>query len=223
MNHSSGTRESRCRTDSADLDAIGGRGLFHDLEHGMTAVRYLVEAVGADPALSGRSAQRLVSAAWELDRLLDMVDGWLTGTPDAGTARPVPLRPLAERLAATTAERGTEVTVAPGPDVALAVDPALAWRVLSNVVDNAARSAGPHGHVRVSVHRVPGTGEVVVGVTDDGPGFGRAPDGLVCLGLRVVTSLLASCGGQLTLRDGAGDGTTVELAFPERLVVEVWR
>lgn len=222
MNQSSGTREGRLRADSVDLDAIGGRGLFHDLEHGMTAVRYVVEAVRGDPTLSEESAARLAAAARELDRLQEMVDGWLSGTPEGAAPRPVPLRPLAGQLAAiTTAERGTDVTVPPGTDVALAVEPSLLWRVLSNVVDNAARAAGGDGHVRISVTRAPGTGDAVVTVTDDGPGFGGAPAGLASLGLRVVTSVLASCGGQLTLREDTANGTTVEMVFPERFVVEV--
>lgn len=221
MNQSPATRSSRLRTDFADLDAIGGRGLFHDLEHGITTVRYLVDAVRSDPALPGACATRLDSAAIELHRLCEVVDGWLSDSPDATPERPVALRSMAAQLATLTmAEHDTVVDVVPGPDLAVAVNAAVAWRALSNVVDNAVRAAGPGGHVRIDVRRSTLTDETVIAVTDDGPGFGNAPGGLAGLGLRVTTSLLATCGGRLVRCDDS-DGTTVELVFPSRLAVDV--
>lgn len=219
MNDSSALPTVLPRADAVDLDAIGGRGLFHDLEHGLTTVRYLVDAVRGDPTLSGDGARRLANAADELNRLCEVVDDWLSGHSIGSTTRPVLLREMAHQLATlSTAEHETPVTVEPGPEIAIVIAAPLVWRVLSNVVGNAVRAAGPTGHVSISVDYA--CGNVVVAVTDDGPGFGAVPAGRAGIGLRVVTSLLASCGGRLSTRDDR-PGTTIQLVFPERLVVDV--
>ncbi len=74
--------------------------------------------------------------------------------------------------------------------------PVLLWRVLTNVVDNAARAAGPSGRVEVAVGCWPSRHRGrVLEVLDNGPGFGHGPPGAASLGLGVVTTLLESCGG----------------------------
>ncbi len=51
--------------------------------------------------------------------------------------------------------------------------PALLWRVLTNVVDNAARAAGPSGRVGVTVGSGRAAPRAAIEVIDDGPGFGQ--------------------------------------------------
>jgi signal transduction histidine kinase len=83
--------------------------------------------------------------------------------------------------------------------------------VLSNVVDNAARAAGPGGRVTVAIRQ---DGTPLVDVTDDGPGFGLGPKGTASLGLGVVRSLLEACGGSLAVGSPPGGGTTVQVTLP---------
>ena len=74
----------------------------------------------------------------------------------------------------------------------------LLWRVLTNVVDNAARAAGPAGRVEITVGRLAEPPpRAVLEVLDNGPGFGHGPPGAASLGLGVVTTLLDSCGGSM--------------------------
>jgi len=104
-----------------------------------------------------------------------------------------------------------EMTLLPGPDVTATVNPALLWRLLSNLVDNAAQAAGPDGRVTVSVRQ---NGAAVIDVADDGPGFGSAPKGEASLGLDIVMSLLAACGGSLQVKSPRGGGTLVRMTLP---------
>jgi K+-sensing histidine kinase KdpD len=108
-------------------------------------------------------------------------------------------------------EHGVTVELVPGPDVLIPVSTEVVWRVLTNVVDNAARAAGPGGQVEVSVGR---DTEVVVEVRDTGPGFDGVPEGTT--GLRVVTSLLDSVGGRFEVVPDRTDRTTVRAVFPPR-------
>ncbi len=111
----------------------------------------------------------------------------------------VGLRSLAGQVTklARIAHEGS-VILEPGPEVTVEASPALLWRVLTNVVDNAARAAGPYGRVGVTVSAV--DDQAAVDVIDDGPGFGQGPPGAASLGLGVVTTLLESCGGALEIR-----------------------
>ena len=94
--------------------------------------------------------------------------------------------------------------------------PALLWRVLTNVVDNAARAAGAYGRVGVTVSS---RGDrAAVDVIDDGPGFGQGPPGAASLGLGVVTTLLESCGGTLEIRAPESGGAHVRIMVPVRPV-----
>ena len=99
----------------------------------------------------------------------------------------------------------------PGPAAVITISPVLLWRVLSNVVENAARAAGRSGTVTLAIRQA---GTTVIDVTDDGPGFGAGPPGHASLGLEVVTALLESCGGALAVEAPPQGGTTVLVALP---------
>jgi two-component system nitrate/nitrite response regulator NarL len=90
-------------------------------------------------------------------------------------------------------------------------NPLLLWRVLTNVVDNAARAAAPRGRVEISLRDHEGP---AIDVADDGPGFGQGTPGTGSLGLSVVTSLLDACGGSLAVRARQSGGTLVHIRLP---------
>ena len=105
------------------------------------------------------------------------------------------------------------VGLQPGPATFLMVDPMLVWRVVGNLMDNAARAAGPDGNVNIRISRDAGT---VVEITDDGEGFGRGPGGMAGRGLSVVAQLLAATGGELEVRPGQCGGTSARAIFGGR-------
>jgi signal transduction histidine kinase len=202
--------QGRRLSDNRDLRAL--RGLLHDLGHEVTTLSYLVEAVRGETSLPGGAAYRLELVSAEMSRLSDLIQQGLHGDVTGGAAEAISVRELAAQLT-TLAELAhpAGVTLLPGADVTAAIDPLVLWRVLSNVVDNAARAAGRAGRVTVAVRQ---DGTPVIDVTDDGPGFGLGPKGTASLGLGVVRSLLEACGGALAVGSPPGGGTTVRVTLP---------
>ncbi len=108
-----------------------------------------------------------------------------------------------------------EVTLRPGPEVTVLASPVLLWRVLTNVVDNAARAAGQAGRVEITVAMLAEPPpRALLEVLDNGPGFGNGPPGAASLGLGVVTTLLESCGGSMEVDAPSGGGALVRIVIP---------
>jgi signal transduction histidine kinase len=188
------------------------RGLLHDLGHQMTTLSYLVEALRGEADLPGDARARMETLALGMSRVLDTIAQELPGAPSTAEVATVDLRSLASQAVQLTQVRHrVSVVLLPGPDVTLEANPTLLWRVLTNVIENAARAAGPRGRVEIRLNHQHGP---AIDVTDDGPGFGRGPSGAASLGLSVVTSLLESCGGSLEVRSPRAGGTRVSIRLP---------
>ena len=205
----------RRRSDTRDTRAV--RGLLHDLGHEMTTLSYLVEAVRGDVSLPNDSSYRLELLALEMSRLLELISHGLTGMDETAEAEPVDLREMVTQLGRLASfAHGAAVEVRPGPEPQPEMNAVLLWRVLSNVIDNAARAAGLGGQVTVEIHQ---QGRTIIEVTDDGPGFGAGPRGTASLGLGIVTSLLEATGGALEVASAAGQGTTVRVILPGQVTI----
>jgi signal transduction histidine kinase len=206
----------RRRTDSQDERRL--RGLLHDLGHQMTTLSYLVEAVRADTPQGRDSGFRLELLAAEMSRVLDLIDHGIYGLhsehqPDEQVT--VELRALAGQVAKLASfAHEADVELLPGPHAEVEASPAMLWRVLTNVVDNAGRAAGHGGRVTLAISQ---PGETIVEVADTGPGFGAGEPGLASLGLQIVDSLLSSCEGTMEVRSPEGDGTVVRIVLPRRM------
>jgi signal transduction histidine kinase len=90
-------------------------------------------------------------------------------------------------------------------------DGVLLRRAIGNVLDNALRAAGDGGEVSVVLERR--DSDVLIEVSDDGPGFGEIPGG-AGHGLAVVHEAMRAWHGRLEIASGPGPGTTVRLAVP---------
>lgn len=197
---------------SQGYDPLAVPGLLHDLGHQVTTLSYLVEAVRGEAGLPGDVRRRVELLAREMSRLLDLVAGEFAGAPSAAEVSPFELRSLALQVAQVVGVRHTaSVVVPPGPDLTIKANPVLLWRVLTNVVENAARATGPGGRVEIRFRDQQGP---VIDVADDGPGFGQGPAGSGFLGLSVVTSLLNGCGGSLEVQSPHTGGTLVSIRLP---------
>jgi signal transduction histidine kinase len=205
-------RQSGGRRLSDSRDARALRGLLHDLGHEITTLTYLVEAVRTDRSLPEDAHYRLELVSLEMSRLTDLIQQGLSGDFAEG-AEAVNVRDLVLQLTRLANEAfAAEVTLLPGADATADVNPLLLWRVLSNLVDNAARAAGGAGRVVLEIRQDDGP---VIDVTDTGPGFGAGPPGTASLGLGIVRSLLESCGGSLATSSAPGGGTVVSVGLPE--------
>jgi signal transduction histidine kinase len=188
------------------------RGLLHDLGHEMTTLSCLVEAVRGEADLPGDARARVETLALGMSRVLDTIGHGLPGVPLAAEVSTVDLRSLASQAVQLVQVRHcVSVVLLPGRDVTLEANPTVLWRVLTNVIENAARAAEPGGRVEIRLKDQHG---VAIDVTDDGPGFGRGPSGTASLGLPVVRSLLESCGGSLKVRSPRAGGTRVSIQLP---------
>jgi two-component system sensor histidine kinase KdpD len=133
-----------------------------------------------------------------------------------------------DRFTARTSK--PEVRVALDGDLPLvSVEPLLVEQVLLNLLENAARYAGPDASVEIRATLSDSV--VTVRVSDDGPGIpederekvfekfyrGRLAgkgDGGVGLGLTICRAIVRAHGGRVVARDRAGGGAVVEFTLP---------
>jgi two-component system sensor histidine kinase KdpD len=136
---------------------------------------------------------------------------------------PAALSSLGDRARGDVVEVGVAETL---PRVE--ADPALLERVLANLIDNALAWSPPGVPVRVEAGGVPGA--VHVRVVDRGPGIplaerdrvflpfqrlgDRSSGAGVGLGLAVARGFTVAMGGELTVEDTPGGGTTMVVVLP---------
>jgi signal transduction histidine kinase len=185
------------------LDTV--RALCHDLRQPLAAIRLLAGAKGGD--LGRRMDTILDQAQW----LTDMVEGVIGDAVDDQLVG-VDVIELVSRCVAgaqITAESEIGLTHKSGA-LALAAPVALS-RAVSCVLDNAVRAAGPSGRVAVEVTRT--THQIIIGVTDDGPGLG-----LVLtensLGPTITRALVAACRGGFALKAATPHGVEARIVIP---------
>lgn len=112
----------------------------------------------------------------------------------------------AERLTSTA-----EITVGWAGPVRAAAHPVLVRRLLTNLLSNAARAAGPGGSVSIEISRHHRW--AAIAIEDSGPGFGRIQAGSG-LGLPAASRIIARCGGRIECGSAASGGLRVTVLLP---------
>jgi signal transduction histidine kinase len=195
------------------------RETVHDIRQPVAAMTALAEAALTEPALPAAAQHRLEQIIEQANRLSSMIGNCLPAPREEPREHGKPRPDLADmvHIAGQAIEAGRltwtgDITLAaPARPVWCVVDPVLLRRALSNVLDNAARAAGPAGTVRVEVKRCDAA--AMVAVEDDGPGFGEIPSG-AGLGLAAVARHVIRLGGRIECSGGTRGGTRVSLWFP---------
>ena len=228
-------RDLRSRLLAAQQARLDGvRVVLHEFRTPVASLTALTADLAAD-RLSGparEAATRLL--AEHAVHLRDMLDGLADVAVQEGSPlgrvreRPVRLVELAEAVldAAGVAPERRAARVEP-PDAAVRCDPQRLRRVLTNLVENAARHSGTAPVELDLRHR---DGRLVVEVRDRGPGLPPGQEGVVTakgvalgerrgtagLGLWIVEALVAAMDGELRLipRDGGGLVARLELRLP---------
>jgi signal transduction histidine kinase len=215
------------------LAALGGAvaKISHDLRNMLTTAQLLADRLEAsdDPAVR-RNAPKLVGS---LSRAVSLCERTLAfGRAEEPSPQPVrvPVAPLVEEV--FDAERlSAPDTVSFAADVpeglAVHADPEQVFRILTNLVRNAAQAIGAtdqRGEVRVEAESVPAG--IEIRVIDNGPGLppaarenlfqpfrGGARRGGSGLGLAIAADLTRAHGGTLELMDTGPSGTRFRLTL----------
>jgi signal transduction histidine kinase len=226
-------RDLRARLLAAQQSRLDGvRVVLHEFRTPVASLAALTADLAAD-RLSEPSRKVAVGLLAEhAVHLRDMLDGLADVAVQDGNPlgrvreRPVRLAELADAVldAAGVAPARRAPHVEPG-DAAVRTDPQRLRRVLTNLVENAARHSG---EAPVELDMAYGAGRLVVEVRDRGPGLPPGQAGLVTakgvalgerrgtagLGLWIVETIVAAMDGELSLLARDGGGLVARLELP---------
>ena len=211
----------------------------HELRTPLTVLRGTSQLLLRHKVLNEEEmASAVIAIRDESERLTRLVDDLLTlSKVDAGVElapRPVRvsefLRDFIERYGAAWPERSIQIQATQFDGAHINIDPEAFRRVLTNLLDNAARYSRPGGPITV-IEQVD-TDSVSVLVKDSGPGLSpedaehaferfyrgnksraRATGGSG-LGLAIVHALIEKSGGEIRIDTGLDRGTTVAVTLP---------
>ncbi len=203
--------------------------ISHELRTPLARLRAGAQLALGDRATPGEREDALRAVIGETDRIADTLDALLLaaraegdalgGTADADAAA----RSAAEHQAPALASRGLALSVEPaGAGSRLAVEPAVAERILGPLLDN----AGRHARRRVRLRVEPGADWTRYEVLDDGPGVtddelerifepgargAAGAGGAAGLGLPLARRLARAAGGDVTATATEGGRFVVRL------------
>lgn len=206
------------------------RGVSHDLRTPLSSIKASVTSLLQDDVELAPDLTRgfLVAINEESDRLDRLVGNLLDmGRLQAGAVnalcRPTSLEEVVPAALASLDLAPSAVVVdVPETLPQVAADPALLERVVANIVANAATHSTQQDPVMIDGGAF--LDKILLRVIDNGPGIplrdrerifepfqrlGDSGDGGVGLGLAVARGLVRCMGGELSLQDTAGGGTTM--------------
>jgi len=209
------------------------RDTCHDMREPIASVLAVTAAALAEPGLSATARLRFEQISGQAEWLAEMVHELLheevNKQQDGGkTNKTVEIGAMVASNATGRSDDALSIVseviragrltwscdlsvISPAEPVRCTLHPVLLRRVVSNVLSNAARAAGPSGLVTVRIWR--GKGLLRLVVEDSGPGFGNIPSGLG-LGLAWVTRTVVRHGGRIECARGARGGACVSLWLP---------
>lgn len=193
----------------------------HELRTPLAALRAEIDLALRRERTAGELSAALRSASAETDRLARLAEDLLV-LARAGDGRlpihrePVRVRELLESSAALFAAQAeaerVQITVQ-GDDARVELDPVRMRQVLTNLLANALRHTPPGGAVTMTASVAT---DVLVTVSDTGPGFNPSAANDAGLGLRIVSAIVEAHGGQVDLGRTDAGGAAVRLVLPRR-------
>jgi signal transduction histidine kinase len=194
------------------------RQFCHDIGTPALAIRLLADLVAGDERLSTETQQHLRAIQREAEFITDMCGRPLGRTPSRRARLHVVARDISDQAELV---HGCSMVTTLEP-VVLFVEPVVARRLVSNLVDNACRASGPGGTVSITVRNF--RTYAIVEVADTGPGPGRWAELLTPgaprrptrgLGLPIVRSLVEQCSGSVVVeRSSVLKGANVVVTLP---------
>lgn len=192
-------------------------GVSHDLRTPLTRLRLAIAMLPEDAA----DIDGMTSDIAEMERLISLYLAFARGE-GGEQPQPTDLALLIEEVAARTARGGATIALALAsmPPVVLRAE--AMRRVLTNLLDNAARHAG-----RIDISAAPeGGSNVRICIDDDGPGipperreqmfrpFESGSAAGIGLGLAIARDIIAAHGGDIRLDDSPLGGLRVSMVLP---------
>lgn len=215
------------------LAEFAGR-VSHDLRIPLTTILGYVELSEDDEDIRPESpaAGYLQHIGGSGRRMLSVLDEVLSYSQVGGVLRPRPVS-LRAVVAAAVSDLGEGFggTVLDCEDAELTADPAQLRTLLQNLLGNAFNYRRPGQDLKVRVYTLADERGVTLRVTDNGKGVGAADRERVLeplvrlhrpgdapgsgLGLATCLRIVQSHGGELSLAETPGGGTTVSALFPK--------
>ncbi len=208
----------------------------HELRTPLQSVRANLDIASSGGANAEQRRVAIETAASQSERLKRLVDGLQTlARGESGLVAPVAdvdLGDLADAAVFATRTRHPELVIDSNLPVSGPVvqgDADGLWRVIENLLENAARHGRPAGHVRLLVAANRSETEIVV--EDDGPGiplaerqrvtrrFARGRGATAAgsgLGLAIVDAEARRHGGALVLSDSVLGGLLARVTIPSQ-------
>lgn len=200
--HGSGRRQT-------DQYADDLRVLVHDIGHAVATANCLVDAALVGD-LTEASARRKLELIRTQTRTLSALVQQAIHPTSGGD--PLPVRSLLAELTEQADATGpASVTLADGPGPVTDLDIVALWRILFNLIANAARAAGGDGTVSVAIT---GMAPIMIEIADDGPGFGLGEPGWASLGLTAVARLSRALGVEVSFESREPVGTLARVTLP---------
>jgi signal transduction histidine kinase len=178
----------------------------------------LAAAVLADPSLPEITRSYLEQIVTQAQSLGDVIRQRLVADESAGAqVRLTDLRQLADEAAtAESVTYGGDLEVVPDAEPVLVLVNRVDVRgIISNLLGNATRAAGPVGSVKVETSHDSCLAQLVV--EDTGPGRGNMPGG-AGLGWRIMARDLARCGGKISYGQSALGGVRASFWLPSAMI-----
>lgn len=183
--------------------------LRHDLRQSLATIRALVAVIERDPLLAGDALDRLSKVREEAGWMFELL---ASSDTEAGQTAVVDVgETVSEAWTSASADAACSMRLVREADAHAFLDAVALRRSVRNLIDNAVRAAGPCGSVEVSVR--PYGMQIVVEVSDSGPGFGKVP-AQQGLGLLTVRQFVTASGGSLSVGRSTLGGAQLTLVLP---------
>lgn len=211
----------------------------HDLRDPLSAIAMCARALSTNPPDDEAGRRELATAIYDASQWMHRLIADLLDVTSIESGRlhiercPDRIAPIIEQvrqmLEPAAADRGIVLTTDVPEDLpAIDCDRARIVQVLANVVGNAIKFTESGGTVRVTA--LPGETEILVSVTDTGPGI--APEDLPDvftrfwrarqvrrtsgsgLGLSIADGIVRAHGGRMTVQSRLGEGSSFQFTLP---------
>lgn len=220
-------RDATERRKRKETIRVINRVLRHNLRNEMGIVAGYAELLEAE--LDGRLADRAALIGASANRLLDLSESAQRiedNRERVDNPEPMDLVPVVNRVVEQLADSYPNASIRlEAPETAVARTLPRVEVAVFELVDNAAKHGGDPAAVEVEVEVTLTDREVVLTVSDDGPGLPNTEQRVLTtgeetsvvhgqgLGIWIVNWIVSDIGGDITLTD-ASDGTTVTVHLP---------